>query len=178
MFSPRPARWAALALLCAAAACAPRYNWHFVNDPQGQFAASFPAHESTESRPVQLAGQTLTMRMSVASVGKTTFAIGVIVLPRDDAALRARVQTQLSADLGAKLGQGGTPTAVRVQTDSGPIAGIELDASGTVPHQEAKREARVRVIGFGARVYQLAVISEQALPLDESKQFFDSFRPF
>ena len=76
-----------LVLLAALAGCSPRYDWRTILSDEGQYAALYPGKPTSAARDVAIAGRKLPMTMEASRIDDTLFAVGVVTLPADDAAL-------------------------------------------------------------------------------------------
>ncbi|MGT2430995.1 hypothetical protein ACU4HD_24220 [Cupriavidus basilensis] len=80
-------------------ACSPRYDWRTIQSNEGAYAALYPGKPSGAAREVAIAGRKLPMTMDAARIDETLFAVGVVTLPADDAALRQAALESMQAGL-------------------------------------------------------------------------------
>lgn len=83
---------AALSLL----ACTPTFNWRDVSFEQAPVTALLPCKPDRGSRPVELAGQKVTMYMAGCEAGGALFTVALVELT--DAKYSAAVSSALNAD--------------------------------------------------------------------------------
>ncbi len=83
---------AALSLL----ACTPTFNWRDVSFEQAPVTALLPCKPDRGSRPVELAGQKLTIHMAGCEAGGAMFAIALVEL--SDSQQSKSVLSELQAD--------------------------------------------------------------------------------
>jgi hypothetical protein len=65
-------------LMAACSACTPTFNWRDVGFEQAPVSALLPCKPDRGSRPVQLAGYTVTMHMAGCEAGGATFAVALV----------------------------------------------------------------------------------------------------
>jgi len=161
------------------AACTPSFDWRNVVNEDGGFSVMFPAKPGLDKRTVKIAGQSLPMLMQSARVGKTSFAVGVVMLPADDPALRAAVLESLETGLAHNIN---APLSTRpVQIDAGApgqqVSGAEFIASGGVAgaHHE-HRAMHARFAARGTKVYEAVIVAPLEPTAEQVDQFFGSLR--
>jgi hypothetical protein len=76
--------------------CTPTFNWRDVSFEQAPAGALLPCKPDRGSRPVELAGQKLTMHMAGCEAGGAMFAVALVEL--SDAQQSAAVQNALKDD--------------------------------------------------------------------------------
>ncbi|MDT6962360.1 hypothetical protein QTN24_12705 [Cupriavidus sp. SZY C1] len=183
-----------LLLLAAAwlalAGCTPRYDWRTIVSSDGKYAALYPAKPTNAARDVSIAGRKLPMTMEAANIDGTLFAVGVVTLPSDDAALRREaldaMQAGLLANLGAQPGQPASARPVTVMSAAQPpvsLDGMELTVAGVSPQDKAPRRLTARLVASGARVYQAVVLeagdaARDTRQAEQVEQFLTGFHPF
>ncbi|WP_139169586.1 hypothetical protein [Chitinasiproducens palmae] len=168
---------AALAVT-AVAACSPRYDWREVSDAQGRFTASFPAKMAVQSRTISVDGHELTMNMRISDVADTVFAVGAVDVPADDATLREHVMQYLEEGLRRNAGGNASQLSSTPSANTAVLTTHDWAASGTVPHENVKRQWRARFVATRERVYQVIVLSKAAPPAAETDQFLAAFQPY
>ncbi|WP_454762684.1 hypothetical protein [Cupriavidus campinensis] len=186
-----PIRAAALATLALlAAACSPRYDWRTILSNDGHYAALYPGKPTSAARDVAIAGRKLPMTMEASRIDDTLFAVGVVTLPADDAALRREaldaMQAGLVANLGAHPDAPARTRAVTVMSAAQPpvaLEGVEVTVAGVSPQDQSPRRLTARLVGSGARVYQAVVLESGAAARDTRQaehveQFLTGFHPF
>lgn len=181
---------AALAAVAALTACSPRYDWRTIQSAEGGYAALYPGKPTGAARDVAIAGRKLPMTMEAARVDDTLFAVGVVTLPADDAALRREALQAMQAGLIANLGAHPTEPArtrsVRVMSAASPPAaldGVELQVSGVSPQDKSPRRLTARLVASGVRVYQAVVLEAGDAARDQRQaeqveQFLAGFHPY
>lgn len=85
-----------VAAASAMLACTPTFNWRDVSFEQAPAGALLPCKPDRGSRPVELAGQKITMHMAGCEAGGAMFAVALLELP--DAKQSAAVQGALMDD--------------------------------------------------------------------------------
>jgi hypothetical protein len=179
-----------LAGLAGLAACSPRYDWRTIQSESGAYAALYPGKPSSAAREVAIAGRRLPMTMEAASVGQTLFAVGVVTLPSDDAALRREaldaMQAGLAANLGAHPAEPARTQAVTVMSAAQPpvpLPGVAVEVAGVSPQDQAPRRITARLVASGNRVYQAVVLEAGDAARDQRQaeevgQFLEGFHPY
>lgn len=177
-------------LWLALAACSPRYDWRTIVSSDGRYAALYPGKPTSAARDVSIAGRKLPMTMEAARVDETLFAVGVVTLPSDDAALRREAMTSMQAGLVANLGAHpdapATSRQVTVMSAAQPpvpLDGIEVSVAGVSPQDKSPRRLTARLVASGAHVYQAVVLEAGAAARDTRQteqvdQFLGGFHPF
>ncbi|GJG95954.1 hypothetical protein [Cupriavidus pauculus] len=180
-----------LALLwLALAGCSPRYDWRTIVSSDGKYAALYPAKPTSAARDVSIAGRKLPMTMEAANIDGTLFAVGVVTLPSDDAALRREALAAMQAGLTANLGAHpeAPPQARQITVTSAAQPPVSLDAvevsvTGVSPQDKAPRRLTARLVASGARVYQAVVLeagdaARDSRQAEQVEQFLTGFHPF
>lgn len=179
-----------LALLAALAGCSPRYDWRTILSDEGQYAALYPGKPTSAARDVAIAGRKLPMTMEASRIDDTLFAVGVVTLPADDAALRrealASMQAGLVANLGAHPEAPARTRAITVTSAAKPpvaLEGVELTVTGVSPQDKSPRRLTARLVASGTRAYQAVVLeagdaARDARQAEQVEQFLTGFHPF
>jgi len=174
----------------ALAACSPRYDWRTIQSGEGGYAALYPGKPTSAAREVAIAGRKLPMTMEAARVDDTLFAVGVVTLPADDAAVRrealASMQAGLLANLGAHAGDAVRTRPVTIQSadqPAKPMEGVELQVSGVSPQDQSPRRLTARLVAVGTRAYQAVVLESGDAARDQRQaeqveQFLTGFHPY
>ncbi|PLQ02624.1 hypothetical protein [Cupriavidus pauculus] len=187
----RPTRYLLplLALLWLAG-CSPRYDWRTIVSSDGKYAALYPAKPTSAARDVSIAGHKLPMTMEAANIDGTLFAVGVVTLPSDDAALRRDAMDAMQAGLVANLGAHPEAPAqarhITVMSAAQPpvsLDGVEVSVAGVSPQDKAPRRLTARLVASGERVYQAVVLeagdaARDARQAEQVDQFLTGFHPF
>lgn len=178
-FFQKAVRWAAAgALATGLLACSPTYDWRIVQSEAGGYSVMYPAKPSADTRQIVLNGMTLPMTMQAAHVDKALFAVGVVTLPRDDAALRDTVLASLQHGLLANLGGARPqtrPVTVTLASDAAhPVSGVAIAAHGVAAQDKTERYVNARFVAYGTHVYQIVVLAQKAPPPDQVEQFLTS----
>jgi hypothetical protein len=169
-------RLAMIAVIFAALACSPTYNWREVTGADAAYVALFPAKPATHSRPINLDGIQVTMTMTAAEVDGVTFAIGSAQLPDP-----ATVQPALNAMKTAMVRNiGGTIRREKSSASTAsPIPSTEIEALGTPAAKPGGQPMLLmaRFVARNQRVYQVVVLGrEQAVSREAAETFFASFK--
>ncbi|MCY0387133.1 hypothetical protein OVY01_07785 [Robbsia sp. Bb-Pol-6] len=169
-----------VALTVALGACSPRYDWRTLDDDTGRYSISLPAKPSLDIRDVDIgSGARLPMRMQTASVKDAVFAVGAVVLPDAQPATRQAALDFVTQGIARNVGPDGASRDVQIKgADGRLLPAREWRASGLVPGTKQSRTVIARFVATDTRVYEAVIISEQALPDEEVRQFLDSFKPF
>ncbi len=191
---PPKRRWLAafaiVATVAALAACSPRYDWRTIQSSEGGYAALYPGKPTGAAREVAIAGRKLPMTMEAVRVDDTLFAVGVVTLPADDAALRREalqsMQAGLLANLGGHPAEPARTRAVTVMSAASPavaLAGVELQVTGVSPQDKSPRRLTARLVASGVRVYQAVVLEAGDAARDQRQaeqveQFLTGFHPY
>lgn len=185
------ARLALAALLPAfLAACSPRYDWRTTLSSEGAYAALYPGKPTSAAREVAIAGRKLPMTMEAARIDDTLFAVGVVTLPEDDAALRKEALASMQSGLMANLGT--HPDApVRTRTVTIMSAGqpavaldaVEVQVAGISPQDQSPRRLTARLVASGRHVYQAVVLeagyaARDLRQAEQVEQFLTGFHPY
>lgn len=167
-------------LLFALAACTPAYNWREVHPSEGGYAVLLPARPVSMARDIDLDGLPVTMTMTGARVGDTSFTIGVVVLPDEQAATRDKAIEAMRVGMTRNLAGHETRRAevALPVTDAGgrPLAmqaATRVEVDGRVAQRPTHMAAQF--VARGHRAWQVVVIG----PIDDPQsttQFLDSFR--
>ncbi|SDC40766.1 hypothetical protein SAMN05216345_102172 [Cupriavidus sp. YR651] len=180
----------ALTTLMAFAGCSPRYDWRTIVSSDGHYAALYPGKPTSAARDVAIAGRKLPMTMEAARVDNTLFAVGVVTLPADDAALRrdalASMQDGLVANLGAHPETPMRARAVAIKSAAQPpvvLDGVELTVTGVSPQDKSPRRLTARLVASGVHVYQAVVLesgdaARDGRQAEQVDQFLSGFHPF
>lgn len=176
----RLGRWRALnlapAALCVAlfatllGACTPTYNWREIPVANGAARADFPARAHTDTRDIQLAGQSLHFSLTAARVGDAVFAVGHAPLPSslvDDPAGQRELAAALVRSLHENLHA--TPP------DTSPAYGTDIEVRGQAGGRPVWALGRVWIHG-GLLVEAVATGSAKDLPLEPAREFVHSLR--
>lgn len=181
---------AALALLAALAACSPRYDWRTIQSNEGAYAALYPAKPSSASREVAIAGRRLPMTMEAARIDDTLFAVGVLTLPGDDAALQKEALGAMQAGLLANVGgnpvdpvQSRDVTVMSAGQPAVPLPAVEIQVAAVSPQDQARRRLTARLLAKGRKVYQAVVLeagdaATDSRQAEQVEQFLTGFHPF
>ena len=157
---------ASLGALVLLGGCSPEFDWREVRSTDGRFVVQFPARWRTEERP--LAGGGGSMQLLHARAADTLFAVGWAEVPP---ALLAQRMDEWQRALSGNVGASGQPAEVQPL----PGGGSAIVADGRVGDTAVR--LRLRLLPSGSRLYQLAVLGPRdAVPEDEWRAFFDSFR--
>lgn len=160
------------ALLAAAlqAGCSPKFDWRDYRSEVAPYAILFPAKPATQSRPVNLGGEPVTMHMAAADIDGATFAVGSAEMtdPAQAQAAITAMKTAMTANINATI------TSEKQSNAGGQIA-IDIEAKGSrngeplllIGHFVAKEK----------RVYQVIVVGrEKHLVKDAVDTFMSSFK--
>ncbi|WP_454730846.1 MULTISPECIES: hypothetical protein [Cupriavidus] len=180
----------AAAAVCALVGCSPRYDWRTIQSSEGAYAALYPGKPTGAAREVAIAGRKLPMTMDAARVDETLFAVGVVTLPADDAALRQAALESMQAGLLGNLGPH-APDAVKTRqvtvmsaaTPAVALPGVEVQVAAVSPQDQAPRRLTARLVASGVRVYQAVVLEAGDAARDQRQaeqvdQFLTGFHPF
>jgi hypothetical protein len=166
---------AALALL----ACTPTYDWRTIMNNDDGYEVTLPAKPRSDERDIQVAGRTMQMKMQTAEAGDAVFAVGTVVLPNADPATQRAALEFLQQGLAHNLNA--APAVHPVQIDvaaGGQLSGSEINirGAGASEKQSDTRSMHARFVAKGAHVYQVAIVSANPPPEDQTEQFFSSFK--
>jgi hypothetical protein len=163
---------AGIALTLGLSACSPRFDWREVRGTDAPFTVLMPAKPSTQARPVNIGGTTVTMTMTAADVNGLTFAVGSAEFA--DAAQAAAALDAMKTALVRNIGG----TILHEQAASAappPAASIRVDAIG--PGGNRQQHLFARLLARDRRVYQVLVVgAEKAIERDAVDMFLDSFK--
>nr|WP_259463768.1 hypothetical protein [Cupriavidus plantarum] len=174
----------------ALSACSPRYDWRTTVSQEGAYAALYPAKPTRAARDVSIAGRKLPMTMEAARIDDTLFAVGVVTLPEDDAALRQQalesMQAGLAANLGTHTSEPPSARAVKVTTAAAPaiaLDAVEVQVAGISPQDQSPRRLTARLVASGRHVYQAVVLEAGDAARDQRQseqveQFLTGFHPY
>lgn len=189
--TPRKLLLPLLALLwLALAGCTPRYDWRTIVSSDGKYAALYPAKPTSAARDVSIAGRKLPMTMEAANIDGTLFAVGVVTLPSDDAALRREALASMQAGLVSNLGahpetppQSRPVTVMSAAQPPVPLDGVELSVAGVSPQDKSPRRLTARLVASGAHIYQAVVLeageaARDTRQAEQVDQFLSGFHPF
>ncbi|MGO4576382.1 hypothetical protein AB4Z48_10070 [Cupriavidus sp. 2TAF22] len=188
--SPSLAGLVAIAAICALAACSPRYDWRTIQSNDGAYAALYPGKPSGAAREVSIAGRKLPMTMEAARVDETLFAVGVVTLPADDAAMRQAALASMQAGLLGNLGPHPADavktrqvTVMSAATPAVALEGVEVQVAAVSPQDKSARRLTARLVASGVHVYQAVVLEAGDAARDQRQaeqvdQFLTSFHPF
>jgi hypothetical protein len=167
-----------LSFALGCASCAPQYDWRIVNGDNDGFDVMMPGKITTDERPVVVGGQPLPMRMHTVECAGAVFAIGVVTLPSDDAALRTQVLTYLQTGISRNLaGRPVTrPVTISLAAQGQSVSGVELAQSGMAAGEHVPRQLQARFVARGRHVYEAAIVGEKLPAAEQSEQFFSSLR--
>ncbi|MDF3836025.1 hypothetical protein P3W85_24180 [Cupriavidus basilensis] len=181
---------AVAAIGAALAACSPRYDWRTIQSNEGAYAALYPGKPTGAAREVAIAGRRLPMTMDAARVDETLFAVGVVTLPADDAALREAALASMQAGLLGNLGPHSADavktrkvTVMSAATPAVALAGVELQVAAVSPQDQSPRRLTARLVASGVHVYQAVVLEAGEAARDQRQaeqidQFLTGFHPF
>jgi hypothetical protein len=162
--------------IAALAACSPAYDWRTVTSNQNGYTVALPAKPHEDAREIDMDGTSMHMAMQTAEAGGGVFAIGTLMLPSDDPALRRKVLDFLRDGLARNVGA--APDAHPVQVPvagGGSVTGLAMTVSGKAGAKQQTRLIYARLAARGRRVYQVAIIARAPLPREQVDQFFGSF---
>jgi hypothetical protein len=167
-------------LLCAGAmlaACSPTYDWRTISNDDSGYTVDLPAKPGNDERQIEIGGVPMKMRMQTAEAGNTVFAIGTVVLPKDDPQLQKNVLDFLRDGLAHNLGVAPEARAAKIPLAmGGNVPGLEMAFSGKAGPKQEARTMHARLVAKGNHVYQAAVIGRDELPPEQLDQFFGSFK--
>jgi hypothetical protein len=144
------ARYGLLALIASATspACSPTFDWREARFENSALVAMFPCRPDHRARPIELAGQRVTMQMDACATGSATFAVSVVDL--SDPALAPAALKQLRAI-----------AVANVRGDSPQLAAWRL--AGATPNTDTTRISTRGRLPDGAAVVEHAVFFTQGL---------------
>lgn len=162
---------------CLLSACTPKYDWREIRGTAAPFVAALPAKPSTMSRPINLDGVSVTMSMTAAEVGGTTFAVGSAQLPdaaKAQAALAAMKVALVKNINGSIKGEKSVAPQAQHQDVSNAV---EIEAVGSRAGSPKTLLLMARFVAKGERVYQLVVVGEEkSVSREAADTFFTSFK--
>nr|WP_118181720.1 hypothetical protein [Paraburkholderia phosphatilytica] len=166
--------------LCAGAmlaACSPTYDWRTISNDDSGYTVDLPAKPGNDERQIDIGGVPMKMRMQTAEAGHTVFAIGTVILPKDDPQLQQSVLAFLRDGLARNLGVAPDARAAQIPLAmGGNVPGLEMAFSGKAGPKEEQRTLHARLVAKGNHVYQAAAIGREELPPEQLDQFFGSFK--
>lgn len=172
------------------AACSPRYDWRTTLSSEGAYTALYPARPTGAARDVAIAGRKLPMTMEAARIDDTLFAVGVVTLPEDDAALRkealASMQSGLMANLGTHPDAPVRTRTVTIMSAAQPavaLDAVEVQVAGVSPQDQSPRRLTARLVASGRHVYQAVVLeagdaARDLRQAEQVEQFLTGFHPY
>jgi hypothetical protein len=176
--SPWPRRF--LFALCAGVAltaCSPTYDWRTISNDDSGYTVDLPAKPGNDERQIDIGGVPMKMRMQTAEAGNTVFAVGTVILPKDDPQLQKSVLDYLRDGLAHNLGVAPDAHAAQVPLAmGGDVPGLDMAFSGKAGPKQEERTLHARLVAKGVHVYQAAVIGSEAPPPEQLDQFFGSFK--
>jgi hypothetical protein len=176
-------RWCLAAGAAVSAAmllgCTPSYDWRAVTDDANGYTVDLPAKPTNDERPIDIAGQSMPMHMRAAHVAGAVFAVGTIDLPSDDPQLQRTVLDYLRTGLARNLGTAALARPIQVPVAAGgEVPALEIAVSGNAGAQSEHKVIHAWLVARGKHVYQAAIAADEALPREQSDQFFASFKVF
>ncbi|RKP49536.1 hypothetical protein D7S89_10795 [Trinickia fusca] len=168
-----------VSLAAALAACSPAYNWRTVTNAADGYSIDLPAKPTVDERPVDIAGRPMTMKVQAAHAQGAVFAVGVIVLPGDDAQLRRTVADYVRTSLARNLGVAAEGRAVQVPLAAGGnVEGVALELSGAAGAGHEHKTLRAWIVARGNHVYEATLVAGEQPAQEQVDQFFQSFKLF
>lgn len=175
-----PLSLAFLATGISLSACSPAWDWREIRSEDAGFRVLLPSKPVSMARDIDLDGLKVTMTMTGARVGETTFTVGSVVLPDASDATRAKATAAMRAGMVRNLRgreKAAVPVEVPVVDAAGravahePASRIEVDgiASDKPVHMSATFVSR------GDHAWQ-AVVMGPSLDAENAKLFHDSLR--
>jgi hypothetical protein len=168
-----------LAACAALLACTPTYDWRTIMNNDDGYEVTLPAKPRSDERAIEIAGQTMQMKMQTAEAGDAVFAVGTVVLPNADPATQRAALDFLQQGLAHNLNA--APVVRPVEIDiaaGGKLDGAEINVRGPggSEKQSDTRSMHARFVAKGTHVYQVAIVSATPPPDDQADQFFSSFK--
>ncbi len=149
-----------------------------MNNDDG-YEVTLPAKPRSEERQIEIAGQSMTMRMQTAEAGDAVFAVGTVVLPNADPQLQRATLDFLQQGLARNVNAQPGARATQIELAAGGrVLGSEMEVKGEGGEKHQSRTIQARFVARGAHVYQLAIVSDKAPPREQAEQFFTSFKLF
>lgn len=171
---------ALLATGISLSACSPAWDWREIRSDDAGFRVLLPSKPVSMARDIDLDGLKVTMTMTGARVGETTFTVGSVVLPDASAATREKATAAMRAGMVRNL-RGRETAAVPVEVPvvdaagrpvaSEPASRIEVD--GTASDRPVHMSAIF--VSHGDHAWQ-AVMMGPSLDAENAKLFHDSLR--
>jgi hypothetical protein len=163
----------AVALLLAATACNPTWNWREVRSSDAPFSVLLPAKPATYERAIDLNGLQVTMSMTAAEVHGASFAIGSIAVP--DALQREQALLAMQTAMVRNIG--GTVRRQQQITLPGGLKALEIEAIGNVGNSSTPILLVARFISSGQWAIQAIVVGPQKnLPTEAIDTFLGSLK--
>ena len=162
-----------VALLTAAAACAPALNWREVRPDGSGLEAVFPCRPDRHERRVALAGSSASMQMHVCQAAGLTFAVSLVDVDAPDRV--ARAMAELRALAVSNVGAADSRVAALQVPGMTPNPQAALLSARGRPAGAEPLRLRAAFFSKGLRIFQATVVG--ADPSDEATQpFFDGLR--
>lgn len=158
------------AVLLLLAACTPSYNWREIEVADGHARAAFPARAQSETRDIELGGQTLRFTLTMAEVDGAMFAVGHAPLPPAVAA-----DPQARDALGRALRQSLYANLKARPPEPLPGYGDEIVVHGQAGQQPGWLMARVWLTDT-MLIDAVAAGTEQSLPRERAQEFVRSVK--
>jgi hypothetical protein len=150
------------------AGCYPKLDWREVASKEGRFSILLPGRSALESRTLSAIPGSPLMRLWSARAADMLFGVGYVDLQVYDAQTLTALRDALARNIQGKI-------VSEHAVEPGGIAGTEFVAEGSIG--EARAVLKARLLVYGDRVYQIAVVgSPRAVSAEELATFFDSFR--
>jgi hypothetical protein len=167
-------------LACAAlVACTPSYDWRTIQNNDDGYEVTLPAKPRAAERKVEIAGQSMTMRMQTAEANDAVFAVGTVVLPSADPQLQRAALDYLEQGLARNVNARPDARATQIELAAGGrVLGSEMRVTGQSGDKREARTIQARFVARGAHVYQLAIVADKTPPAEQADQFFTSFKLF
>ncbi len=175
-----PARVAALGILAAAlalAACSPTYDWRTISNDASGYSIDLPAKPDKDERRIDVNGTPMRMRVQTTEVAGDVFVVGTLDLPDAQPATQQKALDFLRAGLARNVGAPADAHAVAVPlATGGSVEGVEMRMAGKAGAGGESRTIHARLVAKGARAYQVAIVGRTEPPVEQSDQFFGSFK--
>jgi hypothetical protein len=168
-----------LAAAVALLACTPTYDWRTIMNNDDGYEITLPAKPRSDERDIQIAGQTLQMKMQTAEAGDAVFAVGTVILPNADPATQRAALDFLQQGLAHNLNAAPVVHPVLIDVAAGgKLDGTDINVTGAggSEKQSDTRSIHARFVAKGNHVYQVAIVSTTPPPDEQSDQFFSSFK--
>ena len=157
------------------AGCSPEHDWREIRAEEAGVLVMLPAKPARLSRSINLEGLSLEMTMLGAQAREVAYTVGVVTLPEDAEAMRARALASMRAamvrNIGGTVGAERAVQVVRVDLGgqrTGTEAGVEIEAAGRMREREATLIARF--VAVGTQAWQAVVLGPR--PDRESAALF------